>query len=61
MTTQLPMMFHRTKAERVMGNIDETVAAGEVATDALDKLVNSASPGAGAAGAAKQYYPKKGQ
>jgi len=46
-----------TKAERVMEDIDETVAEGEAASDALDKLVNLASPGAGAAGAAKQYYP----
>merc|ERR1719359_382536 len=46
-----------TKAERTMEDIDETVAAGEAVTDALDKLVALASPSPDKTGAAKQYYP----
>jgi len=45
-----------TKAERVMEDIDETVAAGEAVTDELDKLTALASPSPTTAGAAKQYY-----
>merc|ERR1719326_1665746 len=45
-----------TKAERIMEDIDESVAAGEEVTDALDKLIAIAKPEA-KAGAAKQYYP----
>jgi len=46
-----------TKAERIMEDIDESVAAGEKVTDELDKLVSLASPSPTKAGAAKQYYP----
>merc|ERR1719326_996888 len=46
-----------TKAERIMEDIDEAVAAGEAVTDELDKLVALASPEPVKAGAAKQYYP----
>jgi len=46
-----------TKAERIMEDIDEAVAAGEEVTDELDKLVALASPEPVKAGAAKQYYP----
>merc|ERR1719171_1442614 len=45
-----------TKAERIMEDIDEAVAAGEAVTDQLDKLIDTGLPDA-KAGAAKQYYP----
>jgi len=45
-----------TKAERVMEDIDATVAAAEVVTDDLDKLVGLATATT-KTGAAKQYYP----
>jgi hypothetical protein len=45
-----------TKAERIMEDIDESVAAGEVATDELDKLIALATSKA-KKDAAKQYYP----
>jgi len=44
-----------TKAERVMEDIDETVAAGEAVTDQLDDLTALANPSGSATGAAKQY------
>jgi len=44
-----------TKAERIMEDIDETVASGEAVTDELDALTNLATPSGTAAGAAKQY------
>jgi len=46
-----------TKAERIMEDIDETVAEGEAVTDELDKLTALASPSPTSAGAAKQYSP----
>jgi len=46
-----------TKAERIMEDIDEAVAAGEAVTAQLDKLTALASPSPTTAGAAKQYYP----
>jgi hypothetical protein len=46
-----------TKAERIMEGIDESVAAGELVTDELDKLTDLASPPKTTKGAAKQYYP----
>merc|ERR1740138_348517 len=45
-----------TKAERIMEDVDESVAAGEVATDKLDKLIALATSKT-KKGAAKQYYP----
>jgi len=44
-----------TKAERVMEDIDETVAEGEAVSDQLDGLTSLAQPSGTAAGAAKQY------
>merc|ERR1719287_42386 len=44
-----------TKAERIMEDIDETVAEGEAVTDELDGLADLAKPQGEAAGAAKQY------
>jgi hypothetical protein len=44
-----------TKAERIMEDIDETVAEGEALTDQLDELTALASPTGAASGAAKQY------
>jgi hypothetical protein len=44
-----------TKAERIMEDIDETVAEGEALTDQLDGLTDLASPAGAASGAAKQY------
>jgi len=46
-----------TKAERIMEDIDETVASGEAVTDELDALTDLASPQEVSAGAAKQYSP----
>merc|ERR1719408_186389 len=46
-----------TKAERIMEDIDESVAAGEEVTDDLDKLIALADHADVKAGAAKQYYP----
>jgi len=46
-----------TAAERIMEDIDVTVAQGEATTDELDTLVNLANPQAETKGAAKQYYP----
>jgi hypothetical protein len=46
-----------TKAERIMEDIDESVAAGEKVTDELDKLIALADHADSKAGAAKQYYP----
>jgi len=46
-----------TKAERIMEDIDESLAAGELVTDELDKLTDLASPSPTTAGAVKQYYP----
>merc|ERR1719163_1398823 len=47
-----------TKAERIMEDIDEAVAAGEAATDKLDNVVDLGHPGAKTnAKAAAQYYP----
>merc|ERR1719463_681977 len=46
-----------TKAERIMEDIDESVAAGEAVTDELDKLIDLADHPDSKAGAAKQYYP----
>merc|ERR1719399_533764 len=46
-----------TKAERIMEDIDESVAAGEAVSDGLEKLINLADHKPVAAGAAKQYYP----
>jgi len=46
-----------TKAERIMEDIDESVAAGEAVTDELDKLTALASPSGSSSGAAKQYSP----
>jgi len=46
-----------TKAERIMEDIDETVAEGEAVTDELDGLTDLASPSGTATGAAKQYSP----
>merc|ERR1719408_554091 len=45
-----------TKAERIMEDIDESVAAGEEVTDELDKLIATGKPEA-KSGAVKQYYP----
>jgi uncharacterized protein YoxC len=46
-----------TKAERIMEDIDETVAQGEAVTDELDALTDLANPQEVSAGAAKQYSP----
>merc|ERR1719183_160122 len=46
-----------TKAERIMEDIDETVAEGEAVTDELDGLTDLASPSGTSAGTAKQYNP----
>jgi hypothetical protein len=47
-----------TKAERLMEDIDEAVAEGEVAGDKLEKATNLASPFAQTVPkAAEQYYP----
>jgi hypothetical protein len=46
-----------TKAERLMEDIDETVAEGEVAADKLEKVTSLASPEATVAKADEQYYP----
>jgi len=46
-----------TKAERIMEDIDETVAEGEAVTDQLDELTALAQPAGAATGAAKQYSP----
>jgi hypothetical protein len=46
-----------TKAERIMEDIEETIAAGEAAADGLDKVIALASPTMNVAGASKQYYP----
>jgi len=46
-----------TKPERIIEDIDETVAQGEAVTDELDGLTDLASPSGTSAGAAKQYKP----
>merc|ERR1719454_1307819 len=46
-----------TKAERIMEDIDESVAAGEAVSDGLEKLIGLADHKPVSAGAAKQYYP----
>jgi len=44
-----------TKAERIMEDIDATVASGEAVTDQLDDLKTLAMPSGSTSGAAKQY------
>jgi|Transcript_76533 hypothetical protein len=46
-----------TKAERVMEDIDQAVAEGEVAADKLEKATSMASPEPTVPKAAEQYYP----
>jgi hypothetical protein len=46
-----------SKADSIMEEIEETIAAGVAAMDELDLIVALASPTPDVAGAAEQYYP----